>query len=231
MYYILSLVIMLILYVTCICCMKYMKNTKLWNFIMSAIVFILYISHMVTIYLNTGVNDWNFRNTLPVANVSPFMFTLLPFIYLLPQKVKKYFKLLVSLLSVGMLFSAIFNCIYNCSIEYAFHFHFLLDYMAHIMLSLLGIYFVKSKQVELNKKDAIISASIILIVAFIMLILNLIFDRSFFGLSLNGKHNIYNIIVSDNSYVSALVYFVGATFVLFLGYIYNKLLNRKKNLP
>ena len=50
-----------------------------------------------------------------------------------------------------------------------------------------------------------------------MLVLNLIFDTSFFGLSLRGKHNIYNNVLTNNSYLSAALYFFGLICVLLMG--------------
>lgn len=228
MLYIVSLVLMLIVYVSVILCMKYMKNTKLWNFLFFIIIYLLYWALVLTVYFDVGFNDWNFQNTLPVANVSPFMFATLPLLFILPKKIKKYHMLLISLLTIGMLFSAIFGCIYNCCINYAFHYHFLFDYVAHITLSLLGIYFIKSNQIILTKKNLIISSSLIIIVAFIMMFFNIVFDTSFFGLSLTGKHNIYNNVIVSNSYLSAVIYFFGLSFVLLLGYFLLRIINKKQ---
>ena len=119
-----------------------------------------------------------------------------------------------------MLFSATFNCIYNFSIGYKFHPHFLLDYVAHALLSLYGVYLVKSGQVRYSKRGCLIGGGIIFSVAVVMMILNVIFDTAFFGLSLNGGHNIYNVVVTESSYLSALLYFLGLCLVLVLGYLY-----------
>ena len=61
-----------------------------------------------------------------------------------------------------------------------------------------------------------------------MLIMNLIFDTSFFGLSLNGKHNIYNVVLVDSSFVSALLYYLGLLMIIILGYIYSMMFKDKK---
>ena len=53
-----------------------------------------------------------------------------------------------------------------------------------------------------------------------MMIVNVIFDTAFFGLSLNGKHNIYNFVLTNNAYLSAALYFFGLICVLGLGYLY-----------
>lgn len=141
-----------------------------------------------------------------------------------------HWKLLISLLSVGMFLSTVFNCIYNASIDYKFHFHFLMDYIAHFAISLLGVYFVSSGEVSLKPKSCAVSASLIYGAATLMLVLNLIFDTAFFGLSLRGKHNIYNNVIVDNSYISALLYYLGLGVILLLGYAYHTLLMKlKKN--
>ena len=199
---------------------------RLVNIIASLSVYLMYLSLMYVVYSDVGFNDWNFQNTLPVANVSPFMFTSMLYLLFLPKKLRKSVFLLISLLSVGMLASMVVNCVSNALIHYKFHPHFLLDYIAHVNLSLFGVYLVRSGQVELTKKACTVSGGMIYSVAFTMLILNLIFDTSFFGLSLRGKHRIYNAVVSNESIISALVYFAGVFAVLLLGYLYGKLLQK-----
>ena len=198
--------------------MKYIPRSKMTNFVFGCLVFIPYVALCTIVYKDVGFYDWNFQNTLPVANVSPFMFALTALLLFFPKKVKKHLYLLISLLTVGMFFSSIVGCLYNASINYKFHFHFMLDYMAHIFLSLFGVYLIRSKQVIPTLKNGLISTGILLGVATVMMIINVIFDTSFFGLSLNGKHNIYNNVLTDNSYVSALLYYLGVVFVLSLGF-------------
>ncbi len=89
-----------------------------------------------------------------------------------------------------------------------------------------GVYIIYSKQVELIVKDSLIAGPIIVVVALIMMIMNVLFDTSFFGLSLNGKHNIYPTVLTDNSLLSALMYFSGLVVVMILGFFCQKLLAR-----
>ena len=56
-----------------------------------------------------------------------------------------------------------------------------------------------------------------------MMILNVVFDTAFFGLSLNGKHNIYNNVLVLNSYLSAFLYFFGLCGVLLMGFGFSKI--------
>ena len=228
--YILSMIFLLAFYICVVINMKRMKNKTLWNYIFSIAVALCYLYVVARVYGSVGFNDWNFQNTLPVANVSPFMFTLVCFIHLIPLKVRKHLYLLISLLSLGMLLSSVLGCIYNAYINYKFHLHFLSDYFAHVFLSLWGVYLIKSCQVELNKKNFIVSSGIIVGVAFTMLTLNVIFDTAFFGLSLNGKHNIYNNVLTENSYLSAVLYFLGLVCVLGIGYLYSYFLSRTNKL-
>ena len=199
---------------------------RLVNIIASLSVYLMYLSLVYVVYSDVGFYDWNFQNTLPMANVSPFMFSVMPLTWILPKGAKKYLYLLISLLSVGMLFSAISSSLYNAIIGYKFHWHFMLDYVAHLILSAWGIYLVKSGQVTLCKRDCLISGSLIVGVAFVMMMLNVILDTAFFGLSLSGKHNIYNNVIVDSSALSALIYFVGLVVVLLLGYGFNKILSK-----
>ena len=208
--------------------MKYIRHTKLANLIFIALVYIPYVCMCVYVYkTDTDVNRWNFLNTLPVANVSPFMFSLMPVLLILPKKIKKHLYLLVSMLAVGMLLSTVFGCVGNAIRNYKFHFHFALDYLSHFALAAFGVFLIRSKQVKFNIKNCIISGSAIFSVVTIMLILNVIFDKAFFGLSLNGKHNIYNMVLVSNSYLSALIYYVGLGCVLLLGVAVCKLFNSR----
>jgi hypothetical protein len=94
-------------------------------------VFLPYLALVIYIAVTAGVDDWNFINALPSANVSQFMFSTCWIALLLPKKVKKYHLLLIALLSVGMFLSPSIALIRNGAIGYRFIPHFLLDYLAH----------------------------------------------------------------------------------------------------
>ena len=226
MSYLWVLVVLLAIYFAVLFTMKYFLKHRITNFVFFFVTYACYLASVLIIFLDVGANDWNFLNTLPVANISPFLFFCAPLFYILPKKVKGYFVTLISLLSVGMLFSVVLNCCFNIFRNYAFHPHFLLDYFAHISLSLWGIYFVKSKQIEFKKRDCLIASAIIISVAIIMMILNIIFDTAFFGLSLGEKYNIYNMVLVNSPYLSALIYFAGLIIVLFIGFVCNGLIKK-----
>ena len=227
MLYILALILMLLIYAVLFYLMKYMKRTALANAIFVAFIFIPYVMLSLTVYLDVGFYDWNFQNTLPVANVSPFMFVLIPLTFLLPRVIRRHFLLLISLLSVGMFLSSVLGCCYNAIIGYKFHIHFTYDYVSHFAASLLGVYLIRSRQVTLTLRNTLISSSIIIGAAGVMLILNLILDTAFFGLSLKGDHSIYNTVLTESSALSAILYFTGLAAVLTLGYVYMRIVSRK----
>ena len=217
---------MLAAYVSGIIFVPRSANKKLINAVFCLTPFVLHVFTMLKVYLDVGATDWNFLNTLPVANVSPFTFCVLPVYFVLPKNIKRYFLTLISLLSVGMILSPLFSCVYFQSIAYKFHPSFFLGYTAHFVLSFWGVYLVKTEQVDLKIKDCLAGGGIIVAVAIIMTILNVIFDTAFFGLSLNGKHNIYNMVLVENSYLSAILYFAGLIGVMVLGYFYQRLFSR-----
>ena len=222
--YLITIAVLIGAFIITFLLMKHFKNQLITNIVFCSIILICYVFVVLIAYLQNGVHDWNFTNTLPVANVSPFMFTISPLFFVLPKKIRKYLATLISLLVVGMILSPVFSCIYNFSISYKFHPSFLLNYISHIALALWGVYFIQSNQCDLKIVNCLIGGVIIVAVAIVMMILNVIFDQSFFGLSLNGKHNIYNIVLVKNSHLSALIYFAGLITVLVASYFFEKLL-------
>lgn len=229
--YLITIFVFLVIYVVVFIIMKRFTNKAITNLIFFLLVLPLYFVHLILIYLDVGPHDWNFINALPTGNISPFMFFIVPLFFFLPPKVRKYFGSAISLLSLGMLLAPIISCIRYFVVDYQYHFKFLLDFIPHIALSLWGVYLVQSEQTSLNVKENLIGGALIVGVVITMLIINVIFDTSFFGLSLRGKHNIYNVVLVKNSFLSALIYFTGLGVVLVGGYFYQMgLLKPRRNL-
>ena len=222
MIYIKLISVLLLLYIAVILLMGRMKNIKIANLAFFLVTYLFYIFYLLKLMSNVGYDNYYFYESLATANISPFMFSIMPVIYFSRGKMQKYLYLLVSLLSVGMLLSPVLNAVTYAIKDTTFGIIFVWDYIAHLSLSLWGIYLVKSGQVRLNVKDSIISSLIIFGVCDIMIVLNLIFDTSFFGLSLTGKHHIYYNVITDSSHLSAIIFFSGLCFVLFGGYLFNK---------
>ena len=222
MWYIVCLIVLIAVYVLSVLFMNQCKHPWLVNSILIGACLSCYVALVIIIYKDVGYADWNFKNALPTANVSPFMFCSLIVYIFLPKKIRKYHSVLIALLAAGMFGAVVLACVSRAVIHYKFHFTFVLDYLSHLSLSLLGIYLVQSKQVELRKRDCLIAGGALLTVAVIMLIVNAIFGTACFGLALNEKYNIYNKILAPNAYFSAVIYFVGVVAVLTIGYFYVK---------
>ena len=229
MKYLIVFAVLLAIYIAGVLLSKYLAKYKtLVNILFAIAIFTSYFYVVRYMYYDVGPNDWNFKNTLPTANVSPFMFCLTPIILVMPKTIRKYLMTLVVLLSLGMAVAGLGGALGFVARNYKFHWHITMDCFAHILLSLWGVYLLKSGQVELTPKKALRGGAIIVSVALIMLVLNLIYHKAFFGLSPYGEHNIYNIRFFENGVISIIVYFLGLGFVLCAGYFYQKVLNLKR---
>ncbi|MBR2382021.1 MAG: hypothetical protein IKA84_06000 [Clostridia bacterium] len=229
MSYLLVFAVLLAIYIVGLLLLKYLvKHKTLVNVIFAIVIFASYFYVARYMYFDVGPNDWNFKNTLPTANVSPFMFCLTPLTLLMPRAIRKYLFTLIALLSLGMVVAGLGGALGFMVRDYKFHLHITMDCLAHVLISLWGVYLVKSGQVDLTPKKAIRGGSIIVCVAGTMLVLNLIFKTAFFGLSLYGEHNIYNNKIFESGIVSAFAYFFGLCLVLCAGYFYQKVFNLKR---
>ena len=229
MKYLIVFAVLLAIYIVGVLLSKYLAKYKnVVNILFVIAIFTSYFYVVRYMYYDVGPEDWNFKNTLPTANVSPFMFCLTPIILVMPKAIRKYLMTLVVLLSLGMVVAGLGGALGFVARNYKFHWHITMDCFAHILLSLWGVYLLKSGQVELTPQKALRGGAIIVSVALIMLVLNLIYHKAFFGLSLYGEHNIYNIRLFENGVVSIIIYFLGLGFVLCAGYFYQKVLNLKR---
>ncbi|MBO4541267.1 MAG: hypothetical protein J5736_04750, partial [Bacilli bacterium] len=153
--YLISLILFSALTVLAVFFFPKWKNALLVDIVSVSLITGLYLVFVLTRYLDVGIYDWNFQNALPTANVSPFMFFTLPIFFLLRGRARKVFAALIALLSVGMFLSPTISIIRYMAIGYAFHLHFLLDFIAHYLLCLFGIYLVRTEQASLEKKDVL----------------------------------------------------------------------------
>ncbi len=226
--YIITLVILFGGYPIGVWAVGNIKRERLFEVIFPFCTFALYLCCVAYIAVDAGVHDWNFHNALPTANVSPFTYCLTTFIFAFPKRIKRYLYTLVALLSLGLLCAGAITCVFNSIRGYAFHWQIALDSFLHGALSLFGVYLVKSGRVRLDIKSCLIGGGIIVGVAAVMMGLNAILRTSFFGLSVYGEHNIYNVVVCKNGYLSAGLYFIGLCAVLAVGGLFQKLVNFKR---
>ena len=204
------------------------ENKAVVNAVFAVTTFLLYVFGVIRMYIVVGPYDWNFLESLPTTNVSPFTFCLTLVSLILPKKIRAYVFTLISLLSLAMAAAGVIICLSYVFRDYSFHLTIAGDIIAHFSLSLFGIYLLRSGQIKTSVFDMIVSGGIIVFVALVMLILNLIFGTSFFGLSLYGDHNIYHFVVTKSGVLSALIYFSGLITLLFAGRFYLLLFEKKE---
>mgnify|MGYP003289803462 CR=1 FL=1 len=194
---------------------------KVINILIPAIIFLFLLYQILEFYCK-GI-DWNFYNSLPTANISPFMFTLLFINVFLPKPIKKYIYTLTALLCIGMVIAGFATDVSYIVRGYSFHICIAMDCTNHILFALFGIYLVITKQTHTKIRDNIISGSILFGIVAIMIILNIIFKTSFFGLNMYGDHSIYGVKLVSNSILSAVIYCCGLGALLVLGYVFEYL--------
>lgn len=115
------------------------KFGKNWNKYIANLVFVtiiigFYLYVFIEKLTSVGPDDWNFQNVLPLANMSPFLFTT-SILFLIPsKKLKEIIGPVFCLLIVGMYFSPIGTCVFNILRHYTFHFFNLADAISHITI-------------------------------------------------------------------------------------------------
>ncbi|MGI6377925.1 MAG: hypothetical protein ACOX0I_02525 [Bacilli bacterium] len=200
---------------------------KVTTILMTLLIFIPYVFSLINYYCNyDGVTGWHFKYTLPTANISPFMFFMVFVVLFLPKIIQKHFYLLMALFSFVMVVAGIGSPVY-----YAFFYHYYysfisIEWITHLTMAFFGIYLLLTKKIEVTVKNCVKASMIIYVTVAIMMILNIILGTAFFGLAFNGKHNIYTLIVISNPYLSALVYVIGLTCFLIIGYWFLKFIKR-----
>ena len=192
------------------------QNKKLVNYILSFIAFIFYVALVLVHYFLTkgGING-----DLPLANVSPLIFSTVFFANFLPNKIRKYYHILIvsfigAMFVVGVFLYLVKDLITN---SYSYDPWMYFDGISHLAVSLLGIWLILTNQINLNKFDFGISLISQYILLFIVIILNIVFKTNFFGLSITSNHNIYGF--TFNPWIfSFSIYFIGLALILIIGY-------------
>lgn len=217
----LNYIILLVLYLAFVAFVFYIIITKkvTVNSTQQRILFLFigfcYILNILDKIMGSQINMKHLNAVIPFGNYSPLIFTVCTILAFVPDKWTRWFKYFMGIMWLPMLIASLYNSIsfiftqgeysYTCMI---------FDCISHGLIGLYGFSLLYNKVIVYDKKKLIWLLSCIMIVPIIMLILNAIFDTTFFGLNLNGKHNIYNVVITDNSYLSATLYLLGLAMLL-----------------
>ena len=188
---------------------------------------ILDVIFFLGFYVNNARNSSSFT-FMTFDNISPFTFTMIPFMYLVKDKVRQWFLNAISFFSVGMFlamlitpqYAYLFSFTVNASMDYV------LDALCHLNCSLFGIYLIASKQVKIDfsslKKAVLFMYGV---VAF-GVTMNFLFKKNFFGMGPYSNFSIYMFDFFDDYWITLLAYLIGIFVVLAIGYQSNYLLQR-----
>lgn len=189
-------------------------NIRIGNliFVIADIVFFFFWNYGT--FLRGGLSTF-----MTLDNISPFTFTLIPFTYLLKDKIKDYAFCAIAFLNFGMLVAVLM------SPEQAYLFKFMedatLQYTAealcHMLCALFGIYLILTDQVKTDfaswRKSLIFMYSVITF----SVMLNFVFHKSFFGMDPYGGYSIYFLDIFENFFFTMLAYYLGVLIVLTVG--------------
>ena len=224
--YIISLAILnLIFIVFYFLIFKFSVKLRL-NHVFILCIFTLYCITLLIQLLSQGSNSKAFIDTVPTSNISPFVFCTLPLC--LFKRLRNFIFPMIVFLSVGIILSVEISHYRFINENLEYNIALSLDGLNHMLYALFGVYLVVSNQVQLSLKSFIYGCISILTIVATMILLNLIFHTSFFGLNLYGNHSIYDIVITTSSVLSSLIYVLGLIIFLFLGLLF-QFLNLKLN--
>ena len=223
--YLASILVSIVLFAVGLVFMKYLvKYRTISDIDFPAVIFVLYFIEIVLLLVGVDVKDWSYLTLLPFGNIGPLVFFAIPFLFFLPKKVRRYGFTIIALLSPAMLVYGIMHGIMLVVAGTKVFAAYVLDIFCHALCALYGIYLVRTEQVDFDVKKSLISGAVVFAVAILMLVLNAIFHTSFFGLSVYGDHNIYNVFVLDSAVLSVFLYFIIVGAALVVGYFFQKYL-------
>lgn len=199
-----------------ICLYKEHINVKIGNLIFVIIDVLFFFSWNYASYQKGWLDD----GFMTLGNISPFIFTLIPFTYMMKDKVKEFAFSAISFLWFGM-----FIAMY-VSPEYAYLFGFnheanLLytsEAVCHMLASLFGIYLIITGQVRVEIKNLFKSVVFMYCVIGFGVFLNYVFHKSHFGMDPYGDYSIYMIDIFGSFEATFLAYLLGVFVVLTLGW-------------
>ncbi|MBN3490114.1 hypothetical protein JV173_01165 [Acholeplasma equirhinis] len=197
---------------------KKIKLTKIQKKLVFAMISVCYLENLFEKLIENNT-AW-LRLLIPFGNYSPFTFTIITILIFLPSKFQKPVNYFLALMSFPMFGATCVN-----SINYVIHAGEYLytsmsfDQIGHTLVSLYGYYLIISKEVKFTKIKTLFTFIFIMSVPLVMATLNFIYDTSYFGLNLNGRHNIYNRVVTDNSYINLGIYWFGLLGLITVSYL------------
>ena len=173
-------------------------------------------------------HGWLEDGFMTLENISPMVCTVIPFIYIMNDKVKRCCLSMVAFLSVGMF------CALYISPEYAYLFNFndqanflyASEVLCHMICSLFGVYLVLTGQVKTDFSHWWRSLAFTYSIVGYGVVLNFLFHKRNFGMDPYGNYSIYFVDIFGSFWATLVAYLVGILLVLTIGLQAMHLLNR-----
>lgn len=207
------------------------------DFVIRSIIFIFYLiligSRHYVIHISYQLTQWGINyafSCLPIGNISPLTFTLLFVSIFLPKKMRDVCDGFVLCVSLVMPIATILTCVISIINSYPYHFSAIFDVLTHLMVCGLSIYLYHTKQIKIKREALIKSYVFIYSVVAILVIFNIIFKVSFFGLGFHDNWNIYDLKLFNNAFINLFMYCLGLAIIMlavFMIYWFREKLNKK----
>ena len=168
-------------------------------------------------------------------NISPYICTVISLTPLMHPRVKRFAYSAIAFLGFGML-AALFI---SPEVEYLFNHHqdaqmlHITEAACHLVMALYGFYLILCGKVKLELMDYCKGLGFIYASIGFGVFLNLVFNRSNFGMDMYGDYSIYFLDIFGSFGATLVAYIVGVLAVMTLGFLVGNFVDRvsrkKKN--
>ena len=213
-----------------ICLYKDRINLKTGNIFFIVVDAVLYLIWNIS-YAEKG---WLDNGFMTLANISPFIFTVIPLTVFMKDKVKDFAYSAIAFLHFGLFLATLISPEYVVIFDYKTEatFAYAAEAMCHIWSALFGLYLMVTKQVEINFKSWLRSIIFVLSAVSFGVMLNFILDTHCFNMNPNS-YSIYMLDIFGSFWATLAAYYLGIVVILTLGmqsgYMLVRLLDKINN--
>lgn len=197
-----------------ICLYKDKINVRIGNAFFIIVDAVLYLLWNIS-YAEKG---WLDNGFMTLANISPFIFTVIPLTLFMNKKTKEYAYSAIAFLHLGLFLATLISPEYVVIFDFKTEatFAYATEAMCHIWAALFGAYLIVTRQVPLCFKSWLRSIIFMLSVVTFGVILNLILDTRCFNMNPNN-YSIYMLDIFGSFEATLIAYYLGIVVVLTLG--------------
>ena len=218
---------------TLICLYRDKINIKVGNLIFVIVDVIFFFFWNLAGYQRGWLDD----RFMTLDNISPMVCTMIPFIYVMNDKVKHGCLSMTAFLAFGMF------CAMYISPEHAYLFSFneqanlvyTSEAACHLICSLFGFYLVLTGQIKTDLRHWLYSIAFTFSIIGFGVFLNFVFHKDFFGMNPYGNYSIYFLDIFGSFWATLFAYVVGVLLVLTIGmqvaYLLQRIATKKEKKP